>query len=144
MGATIRAGDRVPVPASALELLARSDAELVAATLAGEAADRFLHAHLSAVRAGAALLHVTGRPPRRRTVRTVWDMVAVVAPELAHWAKLFADNAAARSAIEAGRTQVVDDLRAERAVCAAEDFHAAVRGWIGLAPGDPARLRFAS
>ena len=39
-----------------------------------------------------------------------------------------------------------EDPRAEmeRAVCAAEDFHAAVRGWIGLAPGDPARLRFAS
>ena len=144
MGATNGAIGRVPVPASALELLAGSDAELVAASLAGEAAERFLHAHLSAVRAGAALLRVTGRPPRRRTVRTVWDMVAVVAPDLAHWARLFADNAAARSAIEAGRTRVVDDLRAERALCAAEDFHSAVRGWIGLAPGDPARLRFAS
>jgi hypothetical protein len=122
----------------------RSDAELVAASLAPGAAERFLHAHLAAVRAGAALLQVTGRPSRRRTVRTVWDMVAVVAPDLARWADFFAGNAPARSAIEAGRTHVVDDLRAERVVCAAEDFHAAVRSWIGLAPGDTSQLRFAS
>ena len=144
MNAKSLSGREAPIPASALELLVRSDAELVAASLAGEAADRFLHAHLAAVRAGAALLQVTGRPARRRAVRTVWDMVAVMAPELARWAGFFADNAAVRSAIEAGRTHVVDDQRAELAVCAAEDFHAAVRDRIGLAPGDASRLRFAS
>lgn len=141
MSATSRSDH--PIPGSALELLGRSDAELVAATLASEPAERFLHAHLSAVRAGAALLQATGRPARRG-VRTVWDMVAVAEPELAGWAAFFADNARARSAIEAGRQRVVDDDRAERAVVAAEGFHAAVRIRLGLAPGDAAALRFAS
>ena len=143
MNASNPSGREAPLPASALELLVLSEAELVAATLASDAADRFLHAHLSAVRAGAALLQVTGRPARRR-LRTVWDMVAVMAPDLARWAGFFADNAPLRSAIEAGRTHVVDDRRAERAVCAAEDFHGAVRDWLGLAPGDASQLRFAS
>ena len=133
----------LPVPASALELLGRSDAELVAATLASEPAESFLHAHLSAMRSGAALLQATGRPTRRG-VRTVWQMVAVVEPELARWAAFFADNAPARSAVEAGRRHVVDEERAERAVAAAEDFHSAVRTRLGLVPGDASPLRFVS
>jgi hypothetical protein len=137
------ATSRPSLPAAALELLAKSDAELVAATLASEPADRLWHAHMAALRAGAALLHATGRPARRG-VRTVWDMVAVAEPELAGRAAFFADNAAARSAVEAGRRHVVDEDRAERAVAEAEDFHAAVRARLGLTPGDVSQLRFAS
>ena len=128
------ATSRPSLPAAALELLARSDAELVAATLASEPADRLWHAHMSALRAGAALLHATGRPARRG-VRTVWDMVAVVAPDLAGWAAFFAANAPARSAVEAGRTGVVDDGRADEAGRAAEELHVAVRNHLGLGPG---------
>src|SRR5665647_2256435 len=75
-----------PVPDSALDLLARSDAELVAATLASASDETLLHAHLAALRAGAALVQVRGRPGGRPAPRTVWDMVAVLAPELAAWA----------------------------------------------------------
>ena len=125
---------RAPVPASAVDLLARGDAELVAATFSQEASTRFVHAHVAALRAGAALVQVSGRPVRRPPLRTVWDMVAAVAPELSGWAAYFADNAAARSAIEAGRPGVVDDERAELTLAAAEDFHAAVRARIGLDP----------
>jgi hypothetical protein len=112
-------------------LLVRSDAELVAAQLAGEPQERFLHAHLAALRAGAAVLEVTGRPVRRPVPRTVWDMVALVAPELGSWAAFFAAGAPARSAIEAGRDGMVDAERAERTVCAAEDFQDAVRAFLG-------------
>lgn len=133
-------GVRVPVPVSAVDLLARSDAELVAATFSQEAPARFVHAHVAALRAGAALIQVTGRPSRRPPLRTVWDMVMAVAPELSGWAAYFADNAAARSAIEAGRPGVVDDERAERALVAAEDFHAAIRARIGLEPVGAAEL----
>lgn len=123
-----RGADAVaPVPASAHAMLARSEAELVAAQLASAPQDRFLHAHLAALRAGAAVLEVTGRPVRRPAPRTVWDMVTLVAPDLGSWAAFFAAGAAARSAIEAGREDVVDDERAERTVCAAEDFQDAVR-----------------
>jgi len=120
-----------PVPDSALDLLARSDAELVAATLASAPDETLLHAHLAALRAGAALVQVRGRPGGRPAPRTVWDMVAVLAPELAAWAAFFADNAGTRSAVEAGRGDVVDARRAERALAAAEDFQTAVRTVIG-------------
>jgi len=120
-----------PVPDSALDLLARSDAELVAATLASAPDETLLHAHLAALRAGAALVQVRGRPGGRPAPRTVWDMVAVLAPELAAWAAFFADNAGTRSAVEAGRGDLVDGRRAERALAAAEDFQTAVRAVIG-------------
>ena len=120
-----------PVPDSALDLLARSDAELVAATLASAPDETLLHAHLAALRAGAALVQVRGRPGGRPAPRTVWDMVTVLAPELAAWAAFFADNAGTRSAVEAGRGDLVDGRRAERALAAAEDFQTAVRAVIG-------------
>lgn len=118
---------QVPLPPSAVALLARSDAELVAAQLAQHPGERLVHAHLAALRAGAALIEVTGRPRRRPLPRTVWDMVSAVAPELAGWTSFFAAGAALRSAVEAGRDDAVDDVRADRTVAAAEDFQDAVR-----------------
>jgi hypothetical protein len=123
-------GDRV-VPASALELLRRSDEELVAAQLAQEPHDRFRHAHLAALRAAAAVLPA-GPARRRARPRPVWEQVAEVAPELADWAAFFADGAATRAAVEAGRTDTVTVDRAERTLAAAEDFQDVVRGRWGL------------
>lgn len=123
--------DRAPVPPAATRLLARSDGELVAAQLAGDDDERFVHAHLAALRAGAALLAVVGRPVRRRTPRSVWDLVALAEPDLASWAAFFAAGAATRSAIEAGRRGGVDQARADATAAAAEDFQDAVRRRIG-------------
>lgn len=122
-----------PIPHSALDLLARSDAELAAGAICTAADERFLHGHLAALRAGAALLEVTGRPAGRPRPRTVWDMVAAVEPELSGWTSYFAAGAAARSAVEAGRADVVDDARAEQTLDAAEDFQDAVRAVLGQA-----------
>jgi len=118
---------QAPVPDTVLDLLARSEAELVAAGVAADPDEAFRHAHLGALRAGAAIVAARGRPGPRSRARTVWDMVARVAPELASYAAYFAGNAAARSAVEAGRTGVVDAERAARATAAAEEFAAAVR-----------------
>jgi hypothetical protein len=126
------------VPTSARVLLARSDAELVAARLASEPGERFVHAHLAALRAGAALIEVTGRPLRRPVPRSVWDMVAVVTPELSGWTTFFASGAGLRAAVEAGRDGLVDDDRAEQTVGAAEDFQDAVRELLGVGLGDDA------
>ena len=120
-----------PVPESALDLLRRSDAELLAAQLASSPEDQFLHAHLSALRAAAAVLQVTGRPSRRPAPRTAWDMLSLVVPELAPWSTYFAAGAATRSAVEAGRDGAVDAERAERTLAAAEDFQDAVRVVLG-------------
>lgn len=124
-----------PVPPQVDQLLARSDAELVAAQLAQLPGDRYVHAHLAALRAGAALLEVTGRPRRRPAPRTVWDMVAAVAPELGGWTAFFASGAPLRSAVEAGRDDAVDVARADQAVAAAEDFQDAVRELVGAPSG---------
>lgn len=122
---------RAPVSVEALALLARSDAELLAAQFAPEASDRFVHAHLAAIRAAAAVLAVRGRPRRRSAAHTVWEMLRHVSPELETWAAYFAGAAALRSRIEAGRQDLVTDARAEAALAAAEDFHDAVEGVLG-------------
>jgi hypothetical protein len=102
--------------------LAQADAELLAAQFSAEAWERFTHAHLAAVRAAAAVVADRGRPTRRGTPRTVWAMLAEVAPELGRWAVLFADAARLRTALEAGRFEAVTPARAEQALCDAEDL----------------------
>ena len=114
------------VPDAVLDLIARSEAELVASTVAQDPSEAFVHAHLAALRAGAALVQARGRPGPRSRARTVWDMVTRVAPGLADYAAYFAGNAATRSAVEAGRASV-EPARAQRATAVAEEFHEAVR-----------------
>ena len=106
----------------AAELLSRADAELLAAQYSAEAWEQFSHAHLAALRAAAAV--VAAGPPSsgRGGPRTVWQLLAEAAPDLARWATLFADAAPLRSAVDAGRFDSVDPARAERALCDAEDF----------------------
>jgi hypothetical protein len=128
-----------PVSAEALALLARADAELLAGQFAPETSDRFVHAHLAAIRAAAAVLAVRGRPGRRSAARTVWEMLTRVAPELETWAAFFAGAAALRSRVEAGRRDLVTDDRAESALAAAEDFRDAVEVVLGAATAVPLR-----
>ncbi|GAA4629361.1 SAV_6107 family HEPN domain-containing protein [Cellulomonas oligotrophica] len=117
------------------EQLARADAELLAAQFSGEPWETFGHAHLAALRAGAALVAERGRPSRRGAPRTVWGMLDAVAPELASQTAYFAASAGLRAAVDAGRFDAVSAERAERTLCAAEDFVDAVRAALGCAPG---------
>jgi hypothetical protein len=110
------------------QTLARADTELLAAQFSGEAWERFTHAHLAAVRAAAAVVSSRGRPSGRGAPRTVWEMLVVVAPEMARWAALFADGARLRAALEAGRFEAVSVARADQALCDAEDFVDVARG----------------
>lgn len=110
-----------------VQMLARADAELLAAQFSGEAWERFTHAHLAAVRAAAAVVATRGRPGGRGAPRTVWDMLGVVAPEMARWAAVFADGARLRAALDAGRFEAVSAARADQALCDAEDFVDLVR-----------------
>ncbi|MBC7549305.1 MAG: colicin transporter [Cellulomonas sp.] len=122
-----------PLPATAVDLMTRADAELLAAQFSSEAGERFVHAHLAALRAAAAVLAVRGRPTGRRAVRTVWEMLAGVAPEVEGWSAYFAAGAAGRRAVEAGRADAVDAARAEAVLCAAEDFLDEVRALLDAA-----------
>jgi hypothetical protein len=123
-----------PLPQTAVDLLRRADGELLAAQFATAPDETFTHAHLAALRAAAAVLAVRGRPTGRRAPRTVWDMLATVAPEAAAWATYFAAGASLRRAIDAGRFDAVDAEHAETTLCAAEDFLDEVRSLL-----EPAR-----
>ena len=116
-----------PLAPRVLELLRRADAELLAAQFSSEPWEQLSHAHLAALRAGAAVVAARGTPTGRRAPRTVWSMLGVVAPELGSWSSYFAEAAALRSAVDAGRFDLVGPARAEEAVCAAEDFVDAAR-----------------
>ncbi|WP_136520342.1 SAV_6107 family HEPN domain-containing protein [Cellulomonas telluris] len=115
------------VPPQTADLLARADAELLAAQFSGEPWEKFSHAHLAALRAGAGLVAARGRPAGRGAPRTVWGMLDSVAPEVHTYSAFFAQSAPLRSAVDAGRFDLVSEARAERALCAAEDLVDAVR-----------------
>ncbi|MCL2454340.1 MAG: SAV_6107 family HEPN domain-containing protein [Micrococcales bacterium] len=126
----------VGLSASALRLLARADGELVAAALCGQPWERYLHAHLAALRAAAAVLDVRGTPRGRGVPRDVWGLAERVAPELAGLWAYFAAGAPLRAAVEAGRTDRVSAERADEVVGCAEQTVEAVRMVLGL--GDAA------
>ncbi len=112
-------------------LLERSDAELVAATFSAEAGERFVHAHLAALRAGAAVVEARAAAPGARTARRsrprpVWELVAALEPRLTDWTAVFAAAAPLRAAVETGRGEV-DEERADAALAAAEAFQDEVR-----------------
>ncbi|WP_197030083.1 SAV_6107 family HEPN domain-containing protein [Cellulomonas sp. URHE0023] len=116
-----------PQSTRAAELLRRADAELVAARLSSEAWELFTHAHLAALRAGAAVVAARTAAPGRKALRTVWELLDAVAPELVAWSTYFADAAPLRSAVDAGRFDELSAGRAEQALFWAEDFVDAAR-----------------
>jgi hypothetical protein len=121
----------------AQELLARADAELLAAQYSSEPWERFGHAHLAGLRAAAAVVARRGAPSGRGAPRTVWGMVDVVAPELGDLAAFFADGAALRSAVDAGRFDRVTEERAERTLCMAEDLVDAAQSLVAAPVASP-------
>ena len=110
------------VPPDVVRLLARADAELAAAASAADPADRFVHAHLAALRSAAAVVALRGRPSSRSRARSVWDMLALVEPGLAAWSGYFASGARLRSAVDAGHGEDVEPARADELLACAEDF----------------------
>lgn len=115
---------------AAAELLDRADAELLAAQLATDPAERFGHAHMAALRVSGAVLAVLGtRPPRGRT-RSAWERLSAASDDFVPWASFFASGAHLRSSIDAGRFDAVDEAGAARWVAAAEDFRDEVGLWV--------------
>lgn len=102
--------------------LARADTELMLAHHATDAAERFRHAHLAAIRAAATIIELHGRPSPRTGARTVWEMLTRVAPELGRWSCYFASGAHLRTAVDAGDFDAVGNERAAELLACAEDF----------------------
>ncbi|MDT0346533.1 SAV_6107 family HEPN domain-containing protein [Streptomyces litchfieldiae] len=111
---------RAPAPPAALDLLAQAERGLDEAAALADPGESYVAAHLAALRAAAAVLAVRGRPETsaraRRRIRSVWEVLPEIAPELAEWSVLFAASADRRARIEAGIRGVAgrgdaDDLR---------------------------------
>jgi hypothetical protein len=121
---------------TALDLLDRSRASLLSACRADTVAGRYVEAHLAALRAAAALLAARSKPSRRSQLRSVWEVLPQVAPELTEWALFFAASAKRRAALERGSTGPVareaDDLLRQ-----SETFFELVQGALGLPIGQP-------
>ncbi|WP_424214176.1 SAV_6107 family HEPN domain-containing protein [Streptomyces sp. BI20] len=98
---------RAPVPPAALDLLEAARRGLAEAGRLERPNERYATAHLAALRVAAAVLAARARPeparPRRRPViRSAWELLPQVAPELTEWSALFASGAARRARAEAG------------------------------------------
>ncbi|MFG2644158.1 SAV_6107 family HEPN domain-containing protein [Streptomyces sp. NPDC048370] len=97
---------RAGAPPAALDLLAQARAGLDEAVGLDRPNERYATAHLAALRTAAAVLAVRGRPetnPRKRTrIRSAWEVLPEIAPELTEWSALFASGAARRARAEAG------------------------------------------
>lgn len=131
----VPAGVPRPLTTAALDLLARCEDELLTALRAEDVGERYVHAHLAALRAGAALVAVNGRPARGRRgggPRSVWEMLPAFDPALQGWADRFGRTASVRAAVEAGRVGVVDAAAADDLLADAERFHRVVESMLGL------------
>ena len=112
---------RVTTPSA--DLLVAAQRGLVEATYAETAAERYVGAHLAALRSAAAVLAARAQPAKGRArLRSVWSVLPAVAPEFTEWAQFFAASAAKRSAAEAG-LRVVTQREADDLLRDAETFH---------------------
>lgn len=108
-------------PAGARALLDRAGARLGEGECAGRPAERYVAAHLAALRAATAV--VVARCSRRSGTRpvSVWRLLAEVAPELREWADFFAAHSARRAIAEAG-SPGVSESEADEALRRAGEF----------------------
>lgn len=110
---------RASAPPAALDLLAQARGGLDEAAVLELPNDRYATAHLAALRTAAAVLAARGRPEtserRRQRIRSAWEVLPEIAPELTEWSALFASGAPRRARAEAGipgaaSTRDADDL----------------------------------
>ncbi len=123
---------RPPLSNAAVMLLERSRTGLLQAVAARTCGERYVAAHLAALRTAAAVLAVRGRPSSRGGPRSVWEVLPRVAPELGEWASFFAATASRRAAVEAGRGDIISARDADDLLRDAEAFHQVVEALFGL------------
>jgi hypothetical protein len=124
-----------PVPASVTALLSQAKTTWAEAVLESRAAEKYCSAHISALRAAAAVLAMRARPAAvRRRPTSAWVLLDGVAPELVEWSAYFADSANRRAAIEAGSLSIVSERDADDLLRAAGEFIAIVERIVGALP----------
>jgi hypothetical protein len=111
-------------PTASLQIdLHRARTALVEAELARHPGERYLAAHLAALRVAAVVLALRARPGQRGSrPRNAWMLLAEVAPELGEWAAFFAATEGKREAVRAGATAIVSAREADDLVRDAQTF----------------------
>jgi len=127
------------LPATTHSYLARAAESLHEAMTSTDVPTRYAGAHVSALRATAALLAARAHPSpaRRKVQRSAWVLLAEVAPELSEWAAFFAAGAGKRAAAEAGSRRAVTAREADDLVRDADRFLGVIEAALGLAPHVP-------
>ncbi|SDR70118.1 hypothetical protein SAMN04488570_0069 [Nocardioides scoriae] len=130
------------LPAATHAYLDRAATSLREAITSTDVPERYAQAHVSALRATAALLAARARPTAtgRRPQKNAWVLLAEVAPELSEWASFFAAGAAKRAAAEAGSRRAVTEREADDLVRDADRFLALVETALGLTEHAPIRV----
>ncbi|MEV6974822.1 SAV_6107 family HEPN domain-containing protein [Kitasatospora sp. NPDC093806] len=133
---------RAGAPPAALDLLTEAHRTLDRARALADPLERYADAHLAALRTVAAVLAVRGRPEkserRRRAIRSAWEVLPEVAPELAEWAPYFAAGAQRRAAAVAGIRGAASDRDADDLIRNSALFLRLVERLLGLHAAPPA------
>jgi ABC-type phosphate/phosphonate transport system substrate-binding protein len=119
------------VTIASIDLLSGALRSLDSAIVAERAGEKYVAAHLAAIRAAAALLAVHARPNKRRPT-SVWNLLAANVPEMAEWAAYFAAGAGKRAAAEAGLGGAVMPREADDLVRDAHEFIDLVADRLGV------------
>jgi hypothetical protein len=127
---------RVAPSVVALVAAARDRLDAASAELRPEA--RYVGAHLAALRAAAAVVQARSEPagPRGRRLRSVWELLSRVDPELREWAAFFAAGAGKRAAAEAGLPRAVTPGEADQLLRDAGTFITLAAGALGVTSQD--------
>ncbi|KUJ54472.1 hypothetical protein ACZ90_65795 [Streptomyces albus subsp. albus] len=129
---------RTAAPPAALALLAKAQRGLTEAASLEAANERYATAHLAALRTAAAVLAVRARPEpttrRRPRIRSAWEVLPEVAPELSEWSALFAAGADRRARAEAGIAGAASPRDADDLLRAVAMFLRIVERMLALQP----------
>ncbi len=106
--------------------LDRARAALTAAELTESPAERYLMAHLAALRIAAVVLAARAHASSGTRLRNAWQLVAEIAPEFSEWAAYFGATQAKREAVAAGAVTLVSHREADDLLRDAQAFHGAV------------------
>lgn len=126
-------------PPAAVDLLAKAHDGLAEAARLSRPNERYATAHLAALRTAAAVLAARGLPepvhPRRRPrIRSAWEVLPEIAPELAEWSALFASGADRRARAEAGIAGAASGRDADDLVRAVSMFLRLVERMLAVQP----------
>jgi len=127
------------LPAATHSYLERSAESLREAITCTDVPQRYALAHVSALRATAALLAARAHPMpvQKRRQKNAWVLLTEIAPEFTEWASFFSAGAAKRAAAEAGSRRAVTEREADDLVRDADRFLALVETSLGLAGHAP-------